>query len=190
MAARASAGAATGAESDERLMGRVQRGEVRAFETLFARYRGRLFGFLVGRVSNAAAAEDLLQETWLRVVRGREGYDPKRRFSTWLFQIANNLCRDRARRLEVDARRVLGALEQLENDPGPSDSRRVELRIDVARRLEVLPDRLREVLVLRYQRDLGEREVAELLGIPVGTVKSRLHHALRALREHEEAADE
>ncbi len=85
-------------------MERVQRGELRAFELLFDRFRGRLFGFLVRRCGDGSVAEDLLQETWLRVVRSRDRFDPRRRFSTWLFQIANNLCRDRVRRLEVERR--------------------------------------------------------------------------------------
>jgi RNA polymerase sigma-70 factor (ECF subfamily) len=171
-------------------MERVQRGEVRAFEALFERYRARLFVFLFRRCANATTAEDLLQETWLRVVRGRDGFDPRRRFSTWLFQIANNLCRDRARRQEVERRREAGAREQVELDPAPSDAQRAESRMDLERRLAPLPDRLREVLVLRYQRDLGEREVAAILGIPVGTVKSRLHQAIRTLRDNAGVADD
>jgi RNA polymerase sigma-70 factor (ECF subfamily) len=165
--------------TDEELMVQLQAGSESALETLVERWRAPLFGFLVRR-SAPADADDLFQETWLRVVRARRRFDPRRRFSTWLFQIANNLCRDRFRRGGTAAR----ARAVLAEAPAP-DAEDPSLRIDLARRLAALPERLREVLVLRYYRDLGESEIAELLGIPAGTVKSRLHAALRALREAE-----
>ena len=176
-------------EADEQLMRRVQAGDTRALETLFGRYRARLFGFLLRRCGDGATAEDLIQETWLRVVRSRDRYDPGRRFSTWLFQVANNLSRDLARRRDVE-RRGRQSVEQreivrqqLEDSPGH------DLRLDMERRLAALPDRLREVLVLRYHQQLSEREIAEVVGIPQGTVKSRLHTAVRTLREGIEGED-
>jgi RNA polymerase sigma-70 factor (ECF subfamily) len=167
------------AASDEELMVQVQAGSERALEALVERWRGPLFGFLQRR-AGGPDADDLFQETWLRVVRARRRFDPRRRFSTWLFQIANNLCRDRFRRAGAAAR-GREALRDAPPDAGPG----VEIRLDLARRLAALPERLREVLVLRYYRDLGEREIAELLEIPPGTVKSRLHAAVRALRSGE-----
>lgn len=165
--------------TDEELMQQVQAGSEGALETLVERWRGPLFGFLHRR-SGPADADDLFQETWLRVVRSRRRFDARLRFSTWLFQIANNLCRDRLRRGAVAAR----GREVLAGGPRAA-APEPELRLDLARRLAALPDRLREVLVLRYYRDLGEREIAALLGIPPGTVKSRLHAAVQALRQAE-----
>ncbi len=162
-------------------MVQVQAGSERALVALVERWRAPLYGFLQRR-SSPADADDLFQETWLRVVRGRGRFDVRRRFSTWLFQIANNLCRDRFRRGASAARgREILAAAPSESAPD------AELRLDLAQRLATLPDRLREVLVLRFYRDLGEREIGELLGIPVGTVKSRVHSALRALRGAGEA---
>jgi RNA polymerase sigma-70 factor (ECF subfamily) len=169
--------------TDEELMVQLQAGSERALETLVERWRAPLFGFLVRR-SPPADADDLFQETWLRVVRARRRFDPRRRFSTWLFQIANNLCRDRFRRGGTAAR-ARAALAEARASGAVAPAADPSLRIDLARRLATLPERLREVLVLRYYRDLGESEIAELLGIPAGTVKSRLHAALRALREAE-----
>lgn len=158
----------------------VQTGDDAALGELLDRYRLRLFAFAVRRSGDAASAEDLFQETWLRVVRARASFDPSRRFSTWLFQIANNLCRDLARRRAVEAkgRERLRADADLE----PPGDARPGLRIDVERSLAGLPDRLREVLVLRYYHQLSEREIARVAGVPPGTVKSRLHAAVRALR--------
>jgi RNA polymerase sigma-70 factor, ECF subfamily len=165
--------------TDEELMVQLQAGNENALETLVERWRSPLFGFLQRRSAHSDA-DDLFQETWLRVVRARRRFDPRRRFSTWLFQIANNLCRDRFRRSGAAARGQ--AAFAAEPPPGAPDP---GLRMDLARLLAALPERLREVLVLRYYRDLGEREIAEVLGIPAGTVKSRLHAALQALRAAE-----
>lgn len=175
--------------SDEELMVQVQAGDEGALAQLMDRYRGPLYGFLHRRFE-ASATDDLFQETWLRVVRARRRFDPSRRFSTWLFQIANNLCRDLGRRRAVDARRRSAAAQearvsQLRDAPTPAD-----LSLDVRRRVAALPDRLREVLMLRYFAGLPEAEIAAIAGIPRGTVKSRLHAAVRALRGQEEREDE
>jgi RNA polymerase sigma-70 factor (ECF subfamily) len=171
-------------------MERVQRGEVRAFEALFERYRRRLFGFLARRCRDDAIAEDLLQETWLRVVRASDRYDPQRRFSTWLFQIANNLCRDRARRLEVETRgkRALSDVQRVEQQGRRGDAS--QRRLDLMEQLDSLSEAQREVLWLRYYQDLPERDIAEIVGIPRGTVKSRLHQAIRVLRAQASEAEE
>lgn len=168
-------------------MERVQQDDESAFEALFDRYRARLYGFLLRRVGDAGA-DDLFQETWLRVVRSRSRFDPRRKFSTWLFQIANNLARDRGRRLAVRSRAREELVEQARSAaPDPLRvAQPIEDRMHVARRLEALPDRLREVLVLRYYQEMSEREIAEVAGIPQGTVKSRLHTAIRSLRGAEE----
>ena len=172
-------------DSDEALMRRVQSGETPAFTELFTRYRSRLYGFLVRRVGDSAA-DDLFQETWLRVVRARERFDPGRRFSTWLFQIANNLCRDSGRR-----RAARGRAEDAMREMGCSDPRlrtpALDLRLDVQRRIAELPGRLQEVLLLRYFEQMTETEIAEAVGIPAGTVKSRLHAAIHTLRGRDEA---
>lgn len=175
-------------ESDEALMQRVQRSDEDAFEALFSRYRGRLYGFLLRRVGDADA-DDLFQETWLRVVRSRELFDPRRRFSTWLFQIANNLARDRGRRQAVRTKARGELVEQArEAEANPlRASEPVDERLDVAGRIAALPGRLREVLLLRYYQQMSEREIAEVVGIPQGTVKSRLHTAIRTLRAEAES---
>ena len=176
-------------ESDEQLMERVQGGEVEAFDALFERYRRRLFGFLFRRCDDVSGAEDLFQETWLRVIRARKRFDPQRRFSTWLFQIANNLCRDRARRLAADARKSEALWERARGRAARSASTATRspelaraLPAELRRNLAALPDRLQEVLVLRYYHDRSEHEIAEIVGIPRGTVKSRLHAAVKTLR--------
>jgi RNA polymerase sigma-70 factor (ECF subfamily) len=167
--------------SDEDLMVRVQAGDSEALAALIDRYRGPLYAFLWRRAGDGA--DDLFQESWIRVSRARDRFDRSRRFSTWLFQIANNLCRDRWRRLDA-RRRAFDALREETRATGEDAAPPPALPADhgLIGRLDALPERLREVLVLRHYHELGEAEIAEVLGIPRGTVKSRLHAAVRAAR--------
>jgi RNA polymerase sigma-70 factor (ECF subfamily) len=167
--------------SDEDLMECVQAGDTQALAALIDRWRAPLYAFLWRRAGDGA--DDLFQESWIRVSRARDRFDRSRRFSTWLFQIANNLCRDRWRRQSA-RRRALDALRDETRASGRDRVAAPELpgEHQLERRLERLPERLREVLVLRYYQDLGEAEIAEILDIPRGTVKSRLHTAVRAAR--------
>jgi len=159
--------------TDEQLVARVAAGNEQALRDLLSRYERPLSHFL-HRYTGGRDVEDLYQETWLRVVRGAGNFDPERRFSTWMFQIAVNLCRDWHRRPppEVAAARERGATAELD---------RSEAGVDAARLLAHLDEGQRAVVLLRFFHDLSEAEVAEMLGIPVGTVKSRTHHALRKM---------
>ncbi len=159
--------------SDEALVVQVARGEASALEVLCRRWERPLLAFL-GRQTGGRDVDDLYQDTWLRVVRAAPRFDPDRRFSTWLFQIALNRCRDWRRRPPpepVDASRV----------PEPAVADSSDARLDAERLLATLPDHQRSAVVLRYWHDCDEDEVARILRIPRGTVKSRLHHAMRRL---------
>jgi RNA polymerase sigma-70 factor, ECF subfamily len=165
--------------ADELLVQAVAAGDGEALATLCRRWERPLLRF-VGRYTGGRDVEDLYQETWLGVVRGAPRFDPERRFSTWLFQIALNHCRDWHRRRRPD--------QALDTVPEPAaeglgSAETTEAQLDVERLLAALPPAQREVVLLRYVRDLGEREMAEILGCPPGTVKSRLHHALARLVE-------
>jgi RNA polymerase sigma-70 factor (ECF subfamily) len=161
---------------DEDLVAAVAAGDEPALEELCRRYERPLYQFLY-RHTLGRDVEDLFQETWLRVVRAAPRFDRSRRFSTWLFQIAVNLCRDWRRReppLPVDPATV-------EESPGADGAARVEAALDAERLLAALPEPQRSVVVLRLYHDLSEAEVAEILGCPRGTVKSRLHLAMARL---------
>jgi len=166
--------------SDEELMARLQEGDERALEQLMQRYQSPLYGFLSRRVGSAA--DDVFQETWIRIVRARERFDLERRFAAWLYQIANNLCRDRYRRVGAMRRAVDSFRTEDETLREPSAEPELADRDVMRERVLALPERLREVLVLRYYEDLGEEEMSRVLGVPRGTIKSRLHAAVKALR--------
>jgi RNA polymerase sigma-70 factor (ECF subfamily) len=162
--------------SDEELMSRVATGDAQAFETLCRRHERPLHRFL-WRHLGGRDVDDVYQETWLRVVRAAARFDPRRRFSTWLFQIAVNLCRDWHRSTPPEP-----------HDPATLDAVAPDLvarrgaAIDASRLLAALPEAQRAAVLLRYYHDLPEDEVAAILDCPRGTVKSRLHHAMTTLK--------
>src|SRR5262245_4119583 len=158
--------------SDEALMARVARGDPRALAVLCRRWERPLYAFLA-RQTGGRDVDDLYQDTWLRVVRAAPRFDPARRFSTWLFQIALNRSRDWRRRPPPEP------MDRVRDSPAPPDS--ADARIDAERLLAALPDAQRAAVILRFWHDCDEDAVARILRIPRGTVKSRLHHAMRRL---------
>jgi RNA polymerase sigma-70 factor (ECF subfamily) len=160
--------------ADEVLVQAVAAGDGAALGELCRRYERRLHRFLA-RQTGGRDVEDLYQETWLRAVRAAPRFDPERRFSTWLFQIALNLARDWRRRPPPEP--------VAEHPAAAAGLEAVEARLDAQRLLDVLPEKQRSVVILRYCLDLPENEAAEVLGCPRGTVKSRLHLAMARLVE-------
>lgn len=182
--------------SDETLIDRYRAGEVEAFEALVRRYRSELFHFLVRFAGSRAAAEDVFQDTFLQVYQSIETFDTKRRFKPWLFTIAANKARDylrrRARRPAAPLSAPVGDEEEgqtfvdlMEGDlPLPQElAEDAETAERISRVIEQLPDHLREILLLAYFQKLSYAEIAEVLGIPLGTVKSRLHTAVAHFAE-------
>lgn len=168
--------------TDEELMQAVATGDAGALRELTVRWKRPLYAFLL-RAAGGRDSDDLYQETWLRVVRAARGFDPRQRFSTWLFQIALNLARDLHRRAfpEPATPEALEHASAASMDAAPGDAR--DAALDVQRLLAALPDVQREVVVLRVLEDVPEDEVAQIVGCPRGTVKSRLHNGLARLAE-------
>jgi RNA polymerase sigma-70 factor, ECF subfamily len=191
--------------SDEQLLTAYRGGDVRAFEKLLARYEKPIWSFLRRFVRDAEAAEDLLQEVFLRVVRDAQESGPawkgEAKFSTWLYTIARNLCIDRARRTAVrgsgspsgppsmdvssDGEGQTATLHERIAAPGPSTDavvagRQAARRID--RAVAELPDDQREVFLMREVMELPFAEIASVVGASEPTVKSRMRYALEKLR--------
>ncbi len=162
-------------ESDEELMTRVALGDEAALGLLVERYTEPLQRFLQRWTRNRVDAEDLLQDTWVRIARGAKTFRPNQRFRSWAYRIALNLARDAHRRRTVREAYVAN------HETAPT--RTSEDTIDLRRQVDALPESLRDVLLLRYYAGMTESEMTEVLAIPNGTVKSRLHTAIRRLRE-------
>jgi RNA polymerase sigma-70 factor (ECF subfamily) len=167
-------------ESDEELMRALARGEEAALSSLLSRHGPPLHAYLVRLCGDPAEAEDLAQESWMRVVRGAPVFDPSRPFRSWAWGIATNVARDRFRRLRARGG-VHAPLNHNHPASGTADGPSIA-RHDLRGRLAELPERLRQALVLRYYEGMSEPEIADTLGIARGTVKSRLHTAVTVLR--------
>jgi RNA polymerase sigma-70 factor (ECF subfamily) len=184
--------------SDEDLLSRFCKGQREAFGVLVRRYERELYGYLRRYLGDGSLADDVFQNTFLQLYVKSNQYEAGRPVRPWLYTIATNQAIDALRRngrhqaISLDQYReeafegdVHSLLETLEGrDPGPLDlaqgqERRERVRASVDR----LPDFLRQVLILAYYQGLKYREIADILGIPVGTVKSRLHAALVKLQE-------
>ncbi|MDQ6900477.1 MAG: sigma-70 family RNA polymerase sigma factor [Candidatus Dormibacteraeota bacterium] len=150
-----------------------------AFRELYGRYERRLYGLGLRVLGDTGLAEELVQETSLRVWRTAERFDPERgSVSAFIFTIA--------RRLAVDLWRRPSSrpfLPEAEVDPRDEDDfDKVLVSLSVRDALDSLPDPQRQVLELAYRSDLTQDEIASRLGVPLGTVKSRTYHALRAFK--------
>jgi len=178
--------------SDTELLRRHLAGDAEAFGALVRRYRRELFTFLARFVGDATLAEDIFQETFLQLHLSGAMFDPKRRLKPWLFTIAANKARDAMRSRRRKQAAPLDAAVGGEDDhtsyidlmpsdiPAPDEkSLNLELRQSVQRIVNEMPDNLRIVLVMSYFHELPYKEIAEILEVPLGTVKSRLHAAVK-----------
>ena len=180
-------------DSDERLLERYLNGELPAFQTLVERYQRELFHFLVRFLGNRAAAEDVFQEAFLQVHQSGGQFDLSRRFRPWLFTITANKARDlmrsQARRPTSPLQAEIGGgsdgeggqfIDLMSADIPPPDEplSREELAQSVQGVVMGMPDHLREILLLSYFHQFPYKQIADILGIPLGTVKSRLHAAV------------
>jgi len=178
--------------TDEQLLSAYRAGDKTSFATLVGRYQRELFHFLVRFLGDRAAAEDVFQETFLQVHQSIDQFDPQRRFRPWLFTIAANKARDLIR---SQARRPTNPLQATIN-PGDDESgefmdlmsatqeipdepiQRRELQESVHRTVMSMPEHLREILLLSYFHQFPYKQISDILEIPLGTVKSRLHAAV------------
>ncbi|MCA9720632.1 MAG: sigma-70 family RNA polymerase sigma factor [Myxococcales bacterium] len=174
------AASARGGVSDERLVARLRRGDLAAFDQLYRRYHMRLFGYVRRYVHERALAEDLFQDVFMTVLRDRT-FDPERgRFAPWLFRVARNRCLQETRMRSVRTRRA--ALVEPAPEPAPDPEQALSRSSRVQAAMAGLSEAHRQVLVLKQVAELTYGEIAALLGIAEGTAKSRVHAATRSLR--------
>lgn len=164
-----------GGRSDEELVEALRDGDTAAFDELYRRYERRLFGYLRRLVDERSLAEDLFQDVFFTVLNDRT-YDPQRgRFGGWLFTVARNRCEAERRRKKV------------REDKTPAAQPAAAADVDAATRVRAamadLPEAQRHLLMLKQVGELTYREIASMLGVAEGTIKSRVHAATRAFRQ-------
>lgn len=171
--------------SDEELILSMMAGSQSAFETIIHRYHAPLYYFLERRLRDENRAEDFVQETFIKLIRQLKKGNPPEKVKSWLFQVAINLCRDYWR--SAGYRSESYHLEQVPERPdqGPSVVtifERLETRKEILSALQDLSEIQKEIVLLRFYQELKYQEIADVLDMPIGTVKSTLFHALRKLK--------
>lgn len=175
--------------ADEELMLAYGGGDAGAFEALYRHHRGPLYRFLLRQVNDAATAEELFQDVWMRVIDSRERYQPRARFSSWLYAIAHNRLMDhyraRGRARFLSPEEAAAAIDDLPSADIPAEML-VDMKRAAERLLEALarlPDTQREAFLLQQEGDLSIEEIGAATGVSRETAKSRLRYALAKLRE-------
>lgn len=182
---------ATSAPSDDQLVARARDGDVAAFNDLVERWERPLYRFVYRYLGDAEESRDICQEAFVRAYTKLDGFKGKSKFSSWLYQIALNLARSEFRKR---GSRPVVSLDEDDNDrrlrlvpdtgAKPDESAVHSERTRALRgALEELPDKQREVVILKEYHGLKFREIAELLETPESTVKSRLYHGLETLAQ-------
>ncbi len=166
--------------ADERLMALYINGDDRAFQELFSRYKGRVFGYLTKRLTDPRVAEDLFQAVFLNLHRSRSRYNPERPFSAWLFSISRNVVRDhlRSQKRTVVAPLAEGNFEETSGQP--LDDSSAQTRLEEA--LQQMTPMEREAIRLRYDKAFKFEDIARELNTSAGNARQLISRAVRKVR--------
>jgi RNA polymerase sigma-70 factor, ECF subfamily len=181
--------------TDEVLFTQYRRGNKNAFHSIVQRHERALYNFVLRQVHVSSTAEDMVQETFVRVVQNADSFKEESRFSTWLYTIARNLCIDFLRKkahknhtsLDVspDSQETNLALQERLATPelgADRNSINQQLQKHIQKAVETLPEEQREVFMLRHVTELAFKEIADIVGVNENTVKSRMRYALERLQ--------
>lgn len=179
-----------GALSDEALMLHVKEGDHRCFETLLHRYEKQLLSFFYRQLGDYEGSKDLLMETFIRVYNAAARYEPRAKFSTYIYQIARNICINEFRKREIrraDSLDVMGEESGIEiagEDLNPVQIMEQRERQEMVRQsLDILTEDQRTILILSEYQELPYERIAQIMNCTVGTVKSRMHRAKEKIKE-------
>jgi RNA polymerase sigma-70 factor (ECF subfamily) len=177
-------------DEDAGLMLRYRDGDTTAFSALYAQYKGPLYRYLLRHVRSAAAAADLFQEVWSRLVATRARYEPRAKFATFLFQIAHNCAMDFFRRKNLRSAVLAHDLDAPFLEPEVPEYQRPDRVAEFAEQqsaflaaVAALPLEQREAFLLHEETGLSLEEIARVTDVPVETAKSRLRYAIRKLQK-------
>lgn len=160
-------------------------GDQAAFGELYHRYKGRMFYYFYRMLGNSTEqANDFLQELFMKLIEKPESFNPKFSFTTWLYSVANNMCKNEYRRREI---RLEFQAEEVHADqldyPVDTSIEPEQLIEKIFETLDLLGEEHRSAFLLKYREGFSVKDIAEILDLPEGTVKSRLHYARKTLAE-------
>jgi len=178
---------------ETRLARLARKGDQRAFAELVELYKDKIYHLAYRMLSNRHEAEDVVQETFLRVYMNLDRYDELQKFSTWIYRIGTNLCIDRLRKRKpnfsldaeiTDAEGIDGyAMIPSDNETPESRLLLSETQQTIRKAIDSLPVKYKSVVVLRYLHDMSLQEIGDVLDMPVTTVKTRVHRGREFLRK-------
>jgi len=170
-------------QTDETLMVAVHYGDNKAFNELYQRYKNRLLYYFYRMLGNSQEkAQDFLQEIFLKVIEKPELFDPKRKFSTWIFSIAHNMCKNEYRRLKV--REIVSRDENIDFHSEESDDLKEEQKLLtdlIFKEIDLLEETEKTAFLLRYREGFALKEISTILDLPEGTIKSKLFYTRKKL---------
>jgi RNA polymerase sigma-70 factor (ECF subfamily) len=180
-------------QMDVRLATLARKGDRAAFEELVDLYKDKIFHLAYRMLHSRHEAEEIVQETYLRVFTNLDKYDENQKFSTWIYRIGTNLCIDRLRKrkasysLDAEINDGEGTdwyslLPSLDDTPDEQVALS-ETQEEIRKSIELLPEKYKSVVILRYLQDLSLQEISEVLSMPVTTIKTRLHRGREYLRK-------
>lgn len=179
---------------DARWVKLARKGNQDAFAELVELYKDKIFHLAYRMLNNRHEAEDIVQETFLRVYRNFERYDENQKFSTWLYRIATNLCIDRLRKrkpsysLDAELNDQEGSADGYMLIPGDERTPETEYllsetQLTIHQAIDNLPAKYKTVMMLRYLNEMSLQEISDILNMPVTTVKTRVHRGREFLRK-------
>jgi len=172
--------------SDEVLMQRMSKGNSKAFDELYHRYYEKIYYYFFRMLwQDAAQAQDFAQDIFVKLIEKPQVFDTNRKFSTWIYTVASNMCKNEYRR----KKQVFSNLKDCEAFPSQALTTPFQLDQKIFNKhlglaIEQLKPKHKVCFVLRYQEELTIEQISQIVGCPEGTVKSRLHHALKQLSKH------
>ncbi|MDB4091193.1 RNA polymerase sigma factor [Crocinitomicaceae bacterium] len=174
--------------TDESLMVSISQGDKKAFDEIYTRYSGPLLGFFINKLwKDREKSEDFVHDIFAKIIKKPESFDPSRKFKTWLYSVANNMCKNEYKKQEVrkDTTSGLDSHYSLKDDSSNvlSEVQDSQFRDEFEVSLHALDIKHKEVFELRHVNGLSIKEIAEVLVISDGTVKSRLFYATKYLSE-------
>jgi len=182
--------------SDDKLVKEICNGNLKAFNILYQKYSSPILNYIYKLTGNTEIAEDIFQETFIRVINNIERYNPLYRFSTWIYTIASNLCFNELKKINKNKilfqESVLNGHEESKHSHIQIQSKeknpleRIEI-LDIQEKIKGAIDQLSEthkmVFIQKFYQELSYKEIAEIMNCSIGTVKSRIHYAVENLRK-------
>lgn len=173
--------------SDEIIVDRIRAGESDLFGVLMERYEQKLTRYGRKFLARDEQIEDIVQDVFIKAYQHLNGYDASRPFSPWIYRIAHNTFINEIKKVQSRPQLMpdfdILVSHTVYDDPAESERERSDMRLELERGLKLIPDKYREILLLRYFENMEYRDIADILQIPLGTVSVRIQRAKQALKK-------